>query len=101
MLGANGAGKSTLLKILSMLLKADAGTVSVHGFDVAAQAAGDGLRRFRRRRYSRTPPPAGASTTTPSSPLRLFCCIRGSGPPWEGGFVAAEVQHGQGDQGLG
>ncbi|MDP3952233.1 ABC transporter ATP-binding protein [Microbacterium sp.] len=36
LLGSNGAGKTTLVRILSTLLKADAGTASVHGFDVAA-----------------------------------------------------------------
>ena len=40
LLGSNGAGKTTVVKILSALLKADAGTASVTGFDVAAQAAG-------------------------------------------------------------
>ncbi|MFC4535253.1 ABC transporter ATP-binding protein [Sphaerisporangium dianthi] len=39
LLGSNGAGKTTVVKILSTLLKADAGTVGVNGFDVAAQAA--------------------------------------------------------------
>ena len=39
LLGANGAGKTTVVKILSTLLKADAGTTSVNGFDVATQAA--------------------------------------------------------------
>ena len=39
LLGSNGAGKTTIVKILSTLLKADAGTASVNGFDVAAQAA--------------------------------------------------------------
>ena len=39
LLGSNGAGKPTVVKILSTLLKADAGTVSINGFDVAAQAA--------------------------------------------------------------
>ena len=38
LLGSNGAGKTTVVKILSTLLKADAGSVGVNGFDVAAQA---------------------------------------------------------------
>jgi len=39
LLGPNGAGKTTVVKILSTLLKADAGTARVNGFDVATQAA--------------------------------------------------------------
>lgn len=39
LLGSNGAGKTTVVRILSTLLRADAGTASVNGFDVAAQAA--------------------------------------------------------------
>jgi ABC-2 type transport system ATP-binding protein len=38
LLGSNGAGKTTAVRILATLLKADAGTATVHGFDVAAQA---------------------------------------------------------------
>jgi ABC-2 type transport system ATP-binding protein len=38
LLGSNGAGKTTIVKILSTLLKADTGTASVNGFDVATQA---------------------------------------------------------------
>ena len=40
LLGSNGAGKTTVVNILATLLKADAGTASVNGFDVTAQAAG-------------------------------------------------------------
>ena len=39
LLGSNGAGKTTVVKILATLLKADAGTASVNGFDVATRAA--------------------------------------------------------------
>ena len=39
LLGSNGAGKTTVVKILSTLLKADAGTANVHGFDVGTQPA--------------------------------------------------------------
>jgi len=39
LLGSNGAGKTTLVRILSTLLRADAGSASVAGFDVAAQPA--------------------------------------------------------------
>ncbi|MFI5911949.1 ABC transporter ATP-binding protein [Dactylosporangium sp. NPDC051541] len=39
LLGSNGAGKTTVVKILSTLLKADAGTARVHDFDVARQPA--------------------------------------------------------------
>src|ERR1700733_15514770 len=34
LLGSNGAGKTTVVKILATLLKADAGTAKVNGFDV-------------------------------------------------------------------
>lgn len=39
LLGSNGAGKTTVVKILSTLLRADAGTATVNGFDVSGQAA--------------------------------------------------------------
>ncbi|MEV2271971.1 ABC transporter ATP-binding protein [Nonomuraea africana] len=39
LLGSNGAGKTTIVRILSTLLKADAGTARVNGFDVATQPA--------------------------------------------------------------
>jgi ABC-2 type transport system ATP-binding protein len=37
LLGSNGAGKTTLIRILSTLLKADAGSASVLGIDTASQ----------------------------------------------------------------
>lgn len=37
LLGSNGAGKTTIVKILSTLLRADGGTMSVCGFDVLRQ----------------------------------------------------------------
>jgi ABC-2 type transport system ATP-binding protein len=39
LLGSNGAGKTTAVKILSTLLKADAGTAAVNGYDVTTQPA--------------------------------------------------------------
>jgi ABC-2 type transport system ATP-binding protein len=39
LLGSNGAGKTTLVRILSTLLRADAGAAHVDGFDVTTQAA--------------------------------------------------------------
>jgi ABC-2 type transport system ATP-binding protein len=39
LLGSNGAGKTTVIRILSTLLRADAGTARVNGFDVTKRAA--------------------------------------------------------------
>ncbi|MFI7000472.1 ABC transporter ATP-binding protein [Nocardia sp. NPDC050175] len=39
LLGSNGAGKTTVVRILSTLLRADAGTALVNGFDVATEPA--------------------------------------------------------------
>ena len=39
LLGSNGAGKTTVVRILSTLLKPDAGTAAVDGFDVATRPA--------------------------------------------------------------
>ena len=39
LLGSNGAGKTTVIRIMSTLLRADGGTVTVNGYDVATQAA--------------------------------------------------------------
>ncbi|SFS17621.1 ABC-2 type transport system ATP-binding protein [Microbacterium sp. cf046] len=38
LLGSNGAGKTTVVRILATLLRPDAGTAGVHGFDIATQA---------------------------------------------------------------
>ncbi|WP_350276392.1 ATP-binding cassette domain-containing protein [Kribbella sp. HUAS MG21] len=38
LLGSNGAGKTTIVRILATLLKADAGSADVNGFDVATRA---------------------------------------------------------------
>lgn len=40
LLGSNGAGKTTLVRILSTLLRADAGTATVAGLDVDRDASG-------------------------------------------------------------
>ena len=42
LIGPNGAGKSTLIRMLTTLLPPTAGTASVNGFDIIAQA--DGVR---------------------------------------------------------
>src|SRR5262249_59418482 len=39
LLGSNGAGKTTLVRILTTLLKPDAGTARVNGCDVVSQPA--------------------------------------------------------------
>jgi ABC-2 type transport system ATP-binding protein len=39
LLGSNGAGKTTIVRILTTLLKPDAGTTHVDGFDVVSQPA--------------------------------------------------------------
>ena len=77
LLGSNGAGKTTVVKILSTLLKADAGTAGVNGFDVATQAA-DGAavdqphRAVRRRRRdphrAREPHPGGPAAAPGRAP---------------------------------
>ncbi|MBF4993821.1 ATP-binding cassette domain-containing protein [Arthrobacter gandavensis] len=45
-IGPNGAGKSTLLSIMSRLLKADAGSVTVDGLDVSSAPGKDLARKM-------------------------------------------------------
>ena len=45
LLGANGAGKSTLVKILTGVLRPDAGTVAVHGTPATFRRPSDALAR--------------------------------------------------------
>jgi ribose transport system ATP-binding protein len=45
LLGANGAGKSTLVKILTGVLRPDAGAISIHGEPAAVHRPGDARRR--------------------------------------------------------
>ena len=42
LLGPNGAGKTTMVRILSTLIRADAGTIRIDGHDVASDP--DGVR---------------------------------------------------------
>ena len=39
LLGSNGAGKTTMIRILSTLLRPDAGTATIDGFDIGTQGA--------------------------------------------------------------
>ena len=45
LLGANGAGKSTMVKILTGVLHADAGTIAIHGEEVALRQPSDARAR--------------------------------------------------------
>jgi len=52
LLGANGAGKSTMVKILTGVIRADAGTVNIGGRVVDMRRPGD-ARRYGLARCSR------------------------------------------------
>ena len=72
LLGSNGAGKTTVVRILSTLLKADAGTASVNGFDVADAS--------RRTCGSRSASPGSSPRSTRSSAAgRTSCWSPGCG----------------------
>ena len=71
LLGSNGAGKTTVVKILSTLLKADAGTATVDGFDVATQPATCGSPSAS--------PGSSRPSTRPSPGGRTWCWWPGCG----------------------
>jgi putative ABC transport system permease protein len=60
--GASGSGKSTLLNLVGGLDTASAGTIAVHGRDLAGLGR-DGLARFRRRGVGVKDPAAAVGTT--------------------------------------
>ena len=70
LLGSNGAGKTTVVRILATLLKADSGTASVNGFDVATQAS-DVRDPSASRGSSRPSTRSSAGGRTSSSSPRL------------------------------
>ena len=72
LLGPNGAGKTTTIRILSTLIRADAGHASVAGFDVK------GERREVRRRISLTGQYAAVDELqTGEENLRMIGALRG------------------------
>ena len=72
LLGPNGAGKTTTIRILSTLIRADAGRASVAGFDVISQ------RREVRRRISLTGQYAAVDELqTGEENLRMIGALRG------------------------
>ena len=110
LLGSNGAGKTTVIRILSTLLKQDAGTANVHGFDVATQAQDvresislTGPVRRRRRdphrtrepRAGRPPPPPQEPRQDRGRPARTLRADRGRQPEGRDlfGWNASQARH--------
>jgi len=72
LLGPNGAGKTTTLRMLSGLMRADAGSVSVDGVDVATDLAG------ARQRMGILPDSRGLyPRLTPAEHIRYFGRLQG------------------------
>ena len=84
LLGSNGAGKTTAVKILSTLLKADGGTATVNGYDVATAAGA--------RSASRSASPGSSPPSTRSSPgARTSCSSPSCGTSPDPGRIADDL----------
>ncbi len=70
LLGSNGAGKTTLVRILATLARADAGSATIEGIDVAAQP-----RQIRAAisLTGRSPPSTGCSPVARTLPSSRRC----------------------------
>ena len=83
LLGSNGAGKTTIVRILATLLRADAGSASVNGLDVAGQPADVA---------SRSASPASSRPSTRSSPVaRTSYWSPGCGTSTDPGAIADDL----------